>query len=92
MLFIHSLQTTTSAHPQGENFLQMTMEGFPSTGAWMTYALGSENEQLPAFVAINGPRGLARSGKVTLVVFCCCVQDDFSARRRQRIQDDHQAA
>lgn len=40
-----------------------TMEGFPSFGAWVTYALGSENEELPAFVAINDPRGLARSGK-----------------------------
>ena len=39
------------------------MEGFPSFGAWVTYALGSENEELPAFVAINDPRGLARSGK-----------------------------
>ena len=63
--FIHSLHTQTSAHPQGENFLNtgFTMEGFPSFGAWATYALGSENEELPAFVAINDPRGPARSGK-----------------------------
>lgn len=40
-----------------------TMEGFPSFGAWITYALGTENQELPAFVAINDPRGLARSGK-----------------------------
>ena len=63
--FVHSLHTQTSAHPQGENFLNtgFTMEGFPSFGAWTTYALGSENEELPAFVAINDPRGRARSGK-----------------------------
>ena len=63
--FIHSLHTQTSAHPQGENFLHtgFTMEGFPSFGAWVTYALGSENSDLPAFVAINDPRGFARSGK-----------------------------
>jgi len=63
--FIHSLHTQTSAHPQGENFMNtgFTMEGFPSFGAWVTYALGSENQDLPAFVAINDPRGLARSGK-----------------------------
>ena len=63
--FLHSLTTQTSAHPQGENFLHtgFTMEGFPSFGAWVTYALGSECEDLPAFVAINDPRGLARSGK-----------------------------
>lgn len=63
--FLHSLTTETSAHPQGENFMNtgFTMEGFPSFGAWVTYALGTENQDLPAFVAINDPRGLARSGK-----------------------------
>lgn len=63
--FLHALSTDTSAHPQGENFMNtgFTMEGFPSFGAWVTYALGTENQNLPAFVAINDPRGLARSGK-----------------------------
>ncbi len=63
--YIHSMTTQTSAHPQGENFMNsgFTMEGFPSFGAWVTYALGSDCEDLPAFVAINDPRGLARSGK-----------------------------
>ncbi len=63
--FLHSLTTDTSAHPQGENFINtgFTMEGFPSFGSWVTYALGTENQELPAFVAINDPRGLARSGK-----------------------------
>ena len=63
--FFHALSTDTSAHPQGENFMNtgFTMEGFPSFGAWITYALGTENQELPAFVAINDPRGLARSGK-----------------------------
>ena len=34
-------QPSTSAHPQGENFMNtgFTMEGFPSFGAWATYAL-----------------------------------------------------
>ncbi len=63
--FVHSLSTQTSAHPQGENYFNtgFTMEGFPSFGAWVTYALGCETQELPAFVAINDPRGLARSGK-----------------------------
>lgn len=63
--FLHALTTDTSAHPQGENFMNtgFTMEGFPSFGSWVTYALGTENQELPAFVAINDPRGLARSGK-----------------------------
>ena len=63
--FCHALSTDTSAHPQGENFMNtgFTMEGFPSFGSWVTYALGTESQELPAFVAINDPRGLARSGK-----------------------------
>ena len=63
--FVHSMTTETSAHPQGENFMNtgFTMEGFPSFGSWVTYALGTEAQELPAFVAINDPRGLARSGK-----------------------------
>ncbi len=63
--FFHALTTETSAHPQGENFMNtgFTMEGFPSLGSWATYALGTERQELPAFVAINDPRGLARSGK-----------------------------
>jgi hypothetical protein len=63
--FLHAMTTDTSAHPQGENFINtgFTMEGFPSFGSWVTYALGTENQELPAFVAINDPRGLARSGK-----------------------------
>ncbi len=63
--FFHAMTTDTSAHPQGENFMNtgFTMEGFPSFGAWVTYALGTENQELPSFVAINDPRGLARSGK-----------------------------
>ncbi len=41
--FFHALTTDTSAHPQGENFMNtgFTMEGFPSFGAWVTYALGN---------------------------------------------------
>ena len=63
--FVHSLHTQTSAHPQGENFFNtgFTAEGYPSFGAWVTYALGTANSELPAFVAINDPRGMARSGK-----------------------------
>ena len=38
-----------------------TLDGFPSIGAWATYALGSENNELPAFVAIPDPRGTPQS-------------------------------
>src|SRR5262249_46028167 len=47
-----------------ENFLSTgsVLDGFPSLGAWITYALGSENQDLPAFVAIPDPRGVPQAG------------------------------
>jgi hypothetical protein len=34
-----------------------TLDGFPGLGCWVSYALGSECEDLPSFVAIPDPRG-----------------------------------
>src|SRR5262249_9161225 len=34
----------------------------PSMGAWVSYALGSENRNLPAYVAIPDPRGVPQQG------------------------------
>jgi len=64
LCFIHSLTSKTNTHGAGENFMAtgFTLDGFPSMGAWVNYALGSENEQLPAFVAIPDPRGVPQSG------------------------------
>ena len=36
-------------------------DGFPSIGAWVTYALGTENQDLPSFVAIPDPRGIPQA-------------------------------
>jgi hypothetical protein len=64
MAFIHSLTARSNTH--GPALLQMNtgfiLEGFPSMGAWATYALGTENQDLPAFVAIPDPRGMPPSG------------------------------
>ena len=64
MCFIHSLTGKNSAHTQAENFLStgFTFEGYPSLGAWTTYALGTANENLPSFVAIADPRGRPQAG------------------------------
>ncbi len=63
MCFIHSLTGKTNTHGPGENFMNtgFTLDGFPSAGAWVTYALGSENASLPAYVAIPDPRGNPQS-------------------------------
>lgn len=59
MCFVHSLHGKTNTHGPGENFMSTgyTLDGFPSMGAWVTWALGSENSNLPAYVAIPDPRG-----------------------------------
>jgi hypothetical protein len=59
MCFVHSMTSKTNTHGPGENYMStgFTLDGFPSMGAWTTYALGSEAEDLPAYVAIPDPRG-----------------------------------
>jgi hypothetical protein len=64
MCFIHSMTSRTNTHGPGENFMSTgyTVDGFPSIGAWTAYALGSEAENLPAFVAVPDPRGVPQAG------------------------------
>ena len=61
--FLHSLKGKTNTHGPGENYMStgFTLDGFPSIGAWTSYALGSENRDLPAYVAIPDPRGTPQS-------------------------------
>ena len=63
MCFIHSLTGKTNTHGPGENFMStgFTLDGFPSVGAWVTWAMGTENQELPAYVAIPDPRGTPQS-------------------------------
>jgi hypothetical protein len=61
--FVHSLTSKTNTHGPGENFLStgFILDGFPSIGSWVTYALGAETQDLPAFVAIPDPRGVPQA-------------------------------
>lgn len=62
--FVHSLTSRTNTHGPAENFLStgFVLDGFPSLGSWVTYALGSENRDLPAYIAIPDPRGVPQNG------------------------------
>jgi Protein of unknown function (DUF1501) len=64
LCFIHSLTSKTNTHGPGEMFANtgFTLEGFPSVGSWVSYALGTENADLPAYVAIPDPRGVPQQG------------------------------
>jgi hypothetical protein len=64
MCFVHSMTAKSNTHGPAENQMGTgyILDGFPSCGAWVTYALGSENQNLPAFVAIPDPRGVPQIG------------------------------
>jgi hypothetical protein len=64
MCFIHSMTARSNTHGPAENQMTtgFTLEGFPSMGAWVSYALGCEADDLPAFVAIPDPRGVPQTG------------------------------
>ena len=62
--FVHSCWTTSNNHSPALFMVNtgQTRMGFPSVGAWVTYGLGSESENLPAFVVMTDPlnRGLPK--------------------------------
>lgn len=62
--FIHSMKSKTNTHGPGCVFMNsgFEVEGFPSAGAWASYALGSENDDLPAYVVIPDVRGIPPAG------------------------------
>lgn len=63
--FFHGMHSKTNTHGPGCVFMNTghETEGFPGAGAWTSYALGSENENLPAYVAITDIRGEPPNGK-----------------------------
>ena len=64
MAFVHNVVGKTGVHSQG-TLLQSTgfnRPGFPSMGSWISYGLGTLNENLPTFVVLPDHRGLASNG------------------------------
>ena len=64
MAFIHSMVSKSNIHGpatymQNSGFL---FPGFPNMGAWVSYGLGSLNENLPTFVVLPDARGFAPNG------------------------------
>ena len=60
VLLIRGMQTGVSNHGQGIYAMQTggILAGRPTLGSWLSYALGSETSELPAYVALTDPRGL----------------------------------
>jgi hypothetical protein len=61
---IRSMHTGVNNH--GQSILALCggrpLTGRPSLGSWVTYALGSDNQNLPAFVVLTDPGGLPVEG------------------------------
>ncbi len=65
MAFIHSMTSRTNTHGPGCISMNscFTREGFPSAGSWVSYALGSMNENLPTYISVQDVRGEPPNGK-----------------------------
>ena len=62
--FVHNMVGKTGVHSQA-TLLQATgfqTPGFPGMGAWISYGLGSLNDNLPTFVVLPDHRGFGPSG------------------------------
>ncbi len=59
MAFIHSLWTDSNNHSPALMKINtgFTRMGFPCAGSWVTYGLGSESQNLPAFVVMYDTLG-----------------------------------
>ena len=64
MAFVHSMVAKSNVHGPA-TLMQATgfvLPGFPSMGSWVSYALGSANDNLPTFVVLPDARGFAPGG------------------------------
>lgn len=61
---IRSMHTGVNNHLQSVNALNTgrIANGRPALGSWVTYGLGSESQELPAFVVLTDPGGLPVGG------------------------------
>jgi hypothetical protein len=65
MAFIHSMTSRTNTHGPGCVNMNscFTRDGFPSAGSWVSYGLGSLNDNLPTYISIQDVRGEPPNGK-----------------------------
>lgn len=66
LTIIRSMYAETSNHTPA-TFQESTgfrLNGFPVMGAWLSYGLGSETDELPAYVVIPDTRGFPAGGSI----------------------------
>jgi hypothetical protein len=64
LAFIRSMYTTNLTHEPAVYLIQSGKmgPGRPTLGSWVVYGLGSENQNLPAYVVLDDPLGLPVNG------------------------------
>jgi hypothetical protein len=65
LAFLMAMQSRTNVHGPGSYLMNtgFLLPGFPCFGAWVSYALGSECDNLPSFVVLPDVRGLPYNQK-----------------------------
>ncbi|MCL4177152.1 MAG: DUF1501 domain-containing protein [Verrucomicrobia bacterium] len=82
LCIVRSLYTEAINHDPAITFLQTgsQLSGRPSLGAWLSYGLGSDNENLPSFVVLITP------GKVDQPLYSRLWGSGFLSSRYQGVQ------
>jgi hypothetical protein len=64
VLVVRSMHTGVNNHGQSIHAMNTgrTQRGRPALGSWLTFGLGAETDDLPAYVAMTDPRGLPVEG------------------------------
>jgi hypothetical protein len=65
LTFLMAMTSKSNVHGPASYMMNtgFILPGFPSMGSWISYALGSVSEELPAFVVLPDPRGLPYNQK-----------------------------
>lgn len=65
LAFLMSMTSRTNVHGPGSYLMNtgFLLPGFPALGSWVSYALGSETDNLPSFVVLPDTRGLPYNQK-----------------------------
>ena len=67
LCLVRSMHTGNNNHTEGLiMFMTGTVfQGRPSFGSWISYALGTENQDLPSYIVLRDPTGYNTSGTLT---------------------------
>jgi hypothetical protein len=65
LTFLMAMTSKSNVHGPASYMMNtgFILPGFPCLGAWISYAIGSVREELPAFVVLPDPRGLPYNQK-----------------------------